>query len=142
MSEDFLFVYGKLRQRSDREIALLFLQNARILGPARVNGQLYNVGGYPGAILSDDPQDQVLGQLLALPDEEALWRILDDYEGIGPIFSAPFEYERCRVPVQLEDGSRFQAWMFLYRHDLAEARRIDHGDYLKYLQSEMQKNVG
>ncbi|WP_321449449.1 gamma-glutamylcyclotransferase family protein [uncultured Cohaesibacter sp.] len=134
MCEDFLFVYGKLRQHSDSEISRLFFNHARNVGPARFQGRLYQIAHYPGAVPSDDPQDQIVGQLLALPCDEPLWRAIDEYEGIGPDFSEPFEYERCKMPVSLADGTHVEAWIYIYRRDLSDSDRISHGDYFRFLE--------
>ena len=142
MREDFLFVYGTLRQQSDAEIARLFFQHARDLGPARFQGKLYLISTYPAAIASDHAEDQICGQLIALPVDDALWRALDDYEGIGLNFPEPYEYKRCRMPVNLEDGSRIDAWLYLYQHDLSRYPRIARGDYFKFLESERLLSLG
>ncbi|SFN51316.1 Uncharacterized conserved protein YtfP, gamma-glutamylcyclotransferase (GGCT)/AIG2-like family [Cohaesibacter marisflavi] len=134
MCEDFLFVYGKLRQHFDSEISRLFFNHARNVGPALFQGRLYQIAHYPGAVPSDDPQEQIVGHLLALPTEEPLWRAIDEYEGIGPDFSEPFEYERCKMPVSLEDGTQVEAWLYIYRHDLSNSDRIPHGDYFRFLE--------
>ena len=63
----------------------------------------------PGAVPPDDPQEQIVGQRLALPTEEPLWRAIDEYEGIGPDFSESLEYERCKMPVSLEDATQVEA---------------------------------
>lgn len=63
----------------------------------------------PGAVPPYDPQEQIVGQRLTLPTEEPLWRAIHEYEGIGPDFSEPLKYERCKMPVSLEDATQVEA---------------------------------
>lgn len=121
-SSDHLFVYGTLR-RGARMHALLE-GAARPVGPARYRGRIHQLGGYPGAVASEDPADVVHGELYAFPleDSDSLLARLDHYEGS--------EFERTRAPVQRRDGGSVESWLYLYRGSLAGRPRIASGDSL------------
>lgn len=76
---------------------------------ATVRGRLRPAGwgaslGYPAIVLDPDG-DRVPGHLFESDDLGAHWRRLDRFEGD--------EYERVRTDVQLEDGRRIDAWIYV-----------------------------
>ena len=81
---DLLFIYGTLHP--DRAPAAI-APTARLLKPfdrATIQGRLYDLGPYPGVVLTDDPADIVPGELFQLPDDPAILARLDDYEDFRP----------------------------------------------------------
>ena len=82
-------------------------QNARFEGEGTVQGQLFDLGVYPGVVLSPDAQDRVIGEVYRLDPLSAgeTLRELDEYEGM--------EYRREIVPVRLEDRSSVEAWAYV-----------------------------
>ncbi|MCB1743051.1 MAG: gamma-glutamylcyclotransferase [Gammaproteobacteria bacterium] len=130
-----LFVYGTLRGSAAgiAELATLFNTSARLLGDARLNGRLYAVSHYPGAVPSDASDEWVHGELYQLLAPEALLARLDDYEECSPSFPEPHEYRRCVLPVQLIHPDRGQlqlsAWVYVYARDFEESSRIHSGRF-------------
>jgi gamma-glutamylcyclotransferase (GGCT)/AIG2-like uncharacterized protein YtfP len=116
-----LFVYGTLRRGSDNEFAHLLADRAQFVGSARVQGQLYDFGRYPGAVTTDQPDQCVRGEVHRLRDTELLAR-LDEYE--GP------EFERAVAVVQTDDGRTIDCSIYWYVGD-ATGRLIASGDWLK-----------
>ena len=112
MPADVIFVYGTLRSEFSGEYALLLRASAEFLGPATVRGSIYRVARYPG--FREEPDGVVHGEIYRLFDPERTLARLDDYEGD--------EYER----VMLGDW-----WIYRYRGELPEERRIVSGDFLK-----------
>jgi gamma-glutamylcyclotransferase (GGCT)/AIG2-like uncharacterized protein YtfP len=126
-----LFVYGTLmstapgalgegmRERLQRE--------AQPLGPAAIQGRLYDLGRYPALVDSDNPADLVHGEVFALhkPSKSFAW--LDRYEGIVPGQHGDHEYQRVERPVRLAGGEEITAWVYLYRESVVHATRIDAG---------------
>ncbi|ABA87441.1 GGCT-like domain protein [Syntrophotalea carbinolica DSM 2380] len=109
---DLLFVYGTLQQHGGAHE--LLAGQASLLGPARLQGRLYQVGHYPGAVLSTCPEDRVRGELFRMRHPEVLLARLDVYEEVGPQFPEPHEYRRAEVVVMTADHMPRTAWTYLY----------------------------
>lgn len=82
-------VYGTLRPGGRAWNAFGLAASMRHVGPARIPGDIVNLGGYPGLI---DGQGEVVGDLLECLEPAVIDR-LDEYEGEG--------YER--VTIRLAD---------------------------------------
>ena len=83
-----------------------------------MQGRLYNLGEYPGAVLSNVFADWVRGDVFRLNQAEATLAVLDEYEG------AHF----TRVPQQVYLPSGMQlAWVYLYTGRLPLDRRMTSG---------------
>ena len=83
-----LFVYGTLL-RSDsgatgREQRARLELDADWRGRARTAGLLYDLGRYPGLVVSAQPGAEVHGEIFELADPAHTLRWLDAYEGIVP----------------------------------------------------------
>jgi len=126
---DLLFVYGTLRRACDHAMSRILATRAAYLGDARIRGRLYRVADYPGAVLSGDPHERVLGELCRLRAPAMLLPLLDAYEGLGSPLT-PGEFERRIVPVERPGGARVDAWIYLYRGSTAGLERIPSGDFL------------
>jgi len=111
-----LFVYGTLmsfavgsygavqRARLQRE--------ARLLGPAKVYGRLYDLGDFPGVVLEDETSSIVHGELVHLDDAEAALAWLDRYEEISPGGSPSDLYRRVRTMATLAGGEPIACWVY------------------------------
>ena len=86
-----------------------------------MQGRLYGVRDYPGAIVSSNPDERVVGEIYRLHNAVAMLSSLDEYEGA--------EYERVMVDAQLASGETTRAWVYLYRLPVDEAKRIKSGDF-------------
>jgi gamma-glutamylcyclotransferase (GGCT)/AIG2-like uncharacterized protein YtfP len=115
-----LFVYGTLRRGSSNQFARLLAEQGQFMGVARVPGRLYELGRYPGAVASDQPDEWIHGEIFSIDD--ALLAALDEYEGS--------EFERVIVPVRLDDGRTIECWIYWYVGS-ATGRRIASGDWNK-----------
>jgi gamma-glutamylcyclotransferase (GGCT)/AIG2-like uncharacterized protein YtfP len=125
-----LFVYGTLRAGFDNDFARLLSQQATVRGPGRVEGFLYQLGPYPGLILSPGSQQWVRGDLYRLHDPSRTLHVLDEYEGCGDNDRLPHEFERVEATVRLDSGRQARAWMYVYNHEVSERDRVASGDYL------------
>lgn len=109
---DLLFVYGTLQQHGGAH--KLLAGQASVVGPAWLQGRLYQVGHYPGAVLSACPEDRIRGEFFRMRQPEILLARLDAYEEIGPQFPEPHEYRRVKVVVMTADNMPRTAWTYLY----------------------------
>ena len=110
MEQARLFVYGTLRRGYQNIYAALLRANSRFLGNARMRGHLCQFKSYSGAVLSDQPDEWVPGELFHLQDPNIL-QTLDKYEDS--------EFERILVKVSLDDGEDLETcletWVYLFR---------------------------
>lgn len=110
-----LFVYGTLMsfavgsQGAQQRARLL--QEAKLLGPAKVCGRLYDLGDFPGVVLEDGTGNVVHGELVRLDAKTALaW--LDDYEEITPGGDPSDLYRRVRTVATLAGGELVSCWVY------------------------------
>lgn len=131
---EYLFVYGTLRKDAGNDMYRVLARHARFVGSATFQGKLFDLGNYPGAVPSDDPQDVVCGEVYALEPSlrDGLLATLDEYEGCSPGGEPPSEFRREYVTVTCNDGRSASSWIYLY--NLAGVNSpIPSGDYVRYL---------
>lgn len=132
---DYLFVYGTLRRSlaPSKDIRHLLYHEAEYLGSSTVTGRLYNIGSYPGLVLSDVPEEIVTGELYKIKNKRMVLSAFDRYEGCIEPYPKPWEYHRIASEVTTEDGSKLVSWLYTYQWDVLESMRIHSGDYLEFL---------
>lgn len=108
----------------------LLAREGRFVGRARVRGLLFDLGEYPGVVLSGDPEAWVYGEVYALDVPHQTLARLDEYEGCGPNDPHPREFERVTAEIVLESGESATAWIYVYRGATRDKERIVSGDYL------------
>ena len=122
MAQAYIFVYGTLRRGSKNESARLLQDQARFFADASMQGRLYGLGRYPGAVPAVKPDEWVRGEVYLFDPSSSLMQTLDDYEGS--------DFERALSSVQLDDGKKMECWVYLYVGRKA-GRLIESGDWLK-----------
>lgn len=123
--ETCLFVYGTLRKGASHPRHRTLAREARYAGRGYIQGRLYNLGRYPGAVASRNKSERVFGEIYRLRESAVLFARLDEYEGE--------HFARHRLPVRLGTGKKIISWVYLYRGRVKDARRIRSGDYLEFL---------
>lgn len=126
-----LFVYGTLMRASGHPMAVRLQGQSLYLGQAFLSARLYTISSYPGAVLSDKAGDRVHGDVVKLlrPAFTLAW--LDDYEGCGVGAPEPQSYQRAIAPVVLSTGGRCNAWVYIYKMPVRQARRLPHGRFVR-----------
>ena len=79
---DRIFVYGTLLSTVPSAASKWLLQHAQLLGEASFPGALYDLGSYPGFVLTTTSSGRVAGEILQLYDPVAAFAFLDIYEGL------------------------------------------------------------
>jgi gamma-glutamylcyclotransferase (GGCT)/AIG2-like uncharacterized protein YtfP len=120
-------VYGTLRQAFNHPMHELLGSHADFVGNGSLQGKLYDLGNFPGAVASKEPSDQVKGEIYALRDEERIFRTLDPYEGEA--------FRREKVFIRREDGKKIRSWIYLYDRPVSHLRIIPSGDYARFRES-------
>lgn len=102
------------------------------MGAATVTGRLYDLGQYPGLVISASPGDVVSGEILQLSAPwERLLRALDQYEGIVPGNHPHNEYQRRLIEAKLESGDVLHAWTYVYLKRPRPGSLIESGSWLQ-----------
>ena len=129
-----LFVYGTLlrgdRGSSGRGQRARLAREAEWRGRARTAGLLYDLGRYPGLVVSAQPGAEVHGEIFELADPEHTLRWLDAYEGIVPGQPSCGEYQRVLRPIARAEGDPTVAWVYVYRNSVAGAVLIPDGRWI------------
>lgn len=128
MTEDYLFVYGTLRRDTARHD--LLQRFCKYIDYGTLNGKLYQIGDYPGVVISDDSRQQVVGEVYRIQSYEMLFAELDDYEECSSSFAEPHEYVRQQQTITLADGHTLTAWVYLYNQPITGLKLIASGDFL------------
>jgi gamma-glutamylcyclotransferase (GGCT)/AIG2-like uncharacterized protein YtfP len=116
MNSNYIFVYGTLRRDANSEMGQLLSKYAYFVDAASFRGKLYKVDYYPGVVSSDNPNDQVQGEVYLLHQAEVVLPLLDQYEEFGPEYPEPNEYLRQKKTVLLNNGRFVTAWVYVYNH--------------------------
>ena len=125
-----LFVYGTLLATAGHAMGARLRREARLLGPATIQGRLYSLGGYPGLVEAADARSLVHGELYALDTPAVTLRWLDAYEGILPGRPMDSPYERCVRRVQAGCGGTADAWVYLYRRSVRLRPQVEGGRWI------------
>ncbi len=131
MGPELVFFYGTLMTGFDRRRRLGMDARLAFRGRGWIHAALFDLGLYPAAVPA--PDRKVWGEVFELLDPEPVLAALDSIEGFSADAPDASLYVRRSVPVHLDDGSEADAWAYFYNAPLANAPRIDSGDYLAYL---------
>ncbi|MGH9549837.1 MAG: gamma-glutamylcyclotransferase family protein [Terriglobales bacterium] len=124
-----LFVYGTLEPaHAPAEIAAA-VRHLRRVGSGSVRGRLYDLGDFPGAVVSRTSPSVIKGKVFELPEDEQVLSSIDTYEGFDPNHPQGSLFVRKRWPVTLADGSRMTCWIYTYNRKPGDARLIPSGSY-------------
>jgi pyruvate carboxylase len=130
-STPMLFVYGTLRHACGHQMHRLLAEHAEFVGEATIQGRLYLVGEFPGAVETASPEDRVQGEVYSLNQAEELLTALDAYEDFDPQSPGTSLYRRDKAMTLLRDGKTVEAWVYFYNRPTAGLRPIPSGDFLQ-----------
>ncbi|MDB5133914.1 MAG: gamma-glutamylcyclotransferase [Mucilaginibacter sp.] len=126
---NLLFIYGTLLN-NDNKYGIYLKNNSRHHSSGKLKGKLYDIGEYPGAILSSGYDEYVDGYILQIDDPEKVLTVVDSYEGFGEDQPQPNEFIRVLVEVETECG-RVKCWTYLYNLPITNLQWIKTGKYIK-----------
>jgi gamma-glutamylcyclotransferase (GGCT)/AIG2-like uncharacterized protein YtfP len=129
VAPEFIFVYGTLRKQMASDMHRVLANHCEYFSDGVMQGTLYEVCGYPGAIGSSDANDKVFGELYKMLDRKRVLALLDEYEECSESFSMPHEYSRKPISIELIGGGSVVAWVYLYNHDVSNLQQIISGVY-------------
>jgi gamma-glutamylcyclotransferase (GGCT)/AIG2-like uncharacterized protein YtfP len=128
-NNNYLFVYGTLLD-ADNEFGIYLKNNCSFYAEGKFKGLLYDIGEYPGAILTDGCS-YVFGRIFIMHNVKNVLKLLDDYEGFGPEREQPNLFVRQMIDIESNKGV-ISCWCYLYNLDVSGLRVIGSGDYLAY----------
>ena len=123
----FLFVYGTLLEDGNKFAAYLKV-NSRFYSHGKLKGKLYNIGEYPGAVITEGG-NYIYGSILQLNNSEKTLSVLDDYEGFGDDQPQPNEFMRILAEVEA-DTVTLTCWVYVYNWPITGLPQITSGNYL------------
>jgi gamma-glutamylcyclotransferase (GGCT)/AIG2-like uncharacterized protein YtfP len=126
-----LFVYGTLSPRHAPPEIAATVRRLRPVGQASVRGRLYDLGEYPGAILSKTSRSVIRGEVFELPGDSQTLSSLDNYEGFEPRKPSSSLFVRRMWPVLMDDGTRLRCWVYVYNGDTRQAQPVRSGRYAR-----------
>jgi gamma-glutamylcyclotransferase (GGCT)/AIG2-like uncharacterized protein YtfP len=121
-----LFVYGTLMSTAGHGMGAKLAREASFVGPASIQGRLYRIAWYPGAVDTPIAAERVYGELYRLADPVASLDWLDAYEGLSGGLHAS-EYRRVERIARPLGGAEVTAWVYLYQGDLSPFKLIVDG---------------
>jgi gamma-glutamylcyclotransferase (GGCT)/AIG2-like uncharacterized protein YtfP len=140
MGNEFLFVYGSLRKLRSENMNHILFRDCEYFKNGFIQGILYEIICYPGAVESEQPNDKVYGELYRILNSENLFPILDEYEECSAKYCQPHEYIRKKVSVKLLDGGSLVAWVYIFNHSTLNRLKIESGDYSIYIRAAMNNH--
>ena len=121
MNNHLVFVYGSLRRGGARAMSIRF-PNSKFIADAKVNGNLYDLGAYPGLLLNES-SSLVIGEVYEVDDE--ILNKLDDFE-------ASSNYWRKEVEISL-GTHRMRGWTYEPNPEFYSLLTlITSGDWIEY----------
>lgn len=140
METCYLFVYGSLLLGIDTPITRFLATYSKFVGEGVARGQLFDLGSYPGFHYLPHAHDSVSGHVLKLTQEDTVFSVLDEYEGVRFTMKAETpvseddtdEYRRIQIEVFCQDKP-INAWCYVLNKMDESYSRIPSGKYLEYL---------
>lgn len=131
MNTEYLFLYGTLLTGRPPDEVVGALKSLRRVGPAHVRGRLYDLGEYPGAILTPPTKKRIRGEIFEVPAQRAILNALDNYEEFDPTNLKDSLFVRTRASATLQNGSKVECWIYVYNDDPGTAPLLTGGTYSK-----------
>jgi gamma-glutamylcyclotransferase (GGCT)/AIG2-like uncharacterized protein YtfP len=125
---ELIFVYGTLRRGYSRHVALQRL-GAEYLDRGTIQGELFELGDFPGAGSTAKASSRIVGEIYRLPDPSQALPVLDEIEGLRPAAPELSLFRRAMTTVTLENGQETTAWVYWLNRSTGPRRRIPSGDY-------------
>lgn len=136
---DLLFVYGTLLRGAGHPMHQVLLGHSTFISPGRLQGRLYALPDYPGAVVSQRPDEWVHGEIYQMHTPIRLLERLDRYEGCSADSPHPHEYRREIKEILLPNSAFRAAWVYLYQMDTSSLPAIPSGYFLERSQTVEQK---
>ncbi len=101
------------------------------MGKGKVQGELYDLGRYPGARGSGKPSARLAGEVYRLANPTRAFKVLDAVEGYRSAAPEASLFRRETTLVTLESGDQESAWIYWLNRPPSRTRPLRSGDYAK-----------
>jgi gamma-glutamylcyclotransferase (GGCT)/AIG2-like uncharacterized protein YtfP len=101
-------------------------KHAAYLGNGNIQGTLYLLDGYPGAVIDKSFPNKIIGDIFGFEDS-TLWKNMDNFEEVD----SSDEYQRIEVEVSL-DSSIVKCQIYTYNRPANDLPIIRSVDFMKY----------
>lgn len=129
--EHIFFFYGSLMKGYGPLGLVIDRSRWRRIGHGRIKSIMYDLGGYPGAIRTSEPNQFVYGEVYAIPDVNDVIPKLDEYEEFYPNDHNHSLFVREVAKVEMNDGKEINAMVYFYNREPRIAHRILSGRWGK-----------
>ena len=126
MSEH-LFTYGTLQPDLAPDEIAHIVRRFEVIGKGTVQGTLYDLGSYPGAVIDPACPRRIAGTVFRLPEDPSVLRHLDAYEEFYPELPEASQFIRRIRPVQLTNGPVLDCWIYEYNRPPGRAPIVESG---------------
>ena len=107
------------------------------MGQGEIEGRLYNIGNYPGAVKSSSVH-KIYGQIYKVINADILAE-LDRYEDYNESNPQKSLFIRKAVLVKGENGKVHRAWVYFYNRPVRLKKIIKTGNYKKFRKAKGRK---
>ena len=133
----YLFVYGTLKRDLRKHVLPEVDENLEFVGETTINGKLFDLGEYPGAV--PDERSKIKGEVFRLLRPRKVISVLDAYEGYDAADKKRSEYLRKKERVTLGGKTDLDVWIYWYNQEPPSSGRIRHQNYVTYLRKAKKK---
>ena len=126
---EFLFAYGTLQSDHAPDEIADVVRGFVEAGKGFVQGTLYDLGSYPGAVLEKCSSRRIWGTVFRLPEAGIVLQRLDAYEECDPKSPRTSLFIRRRCTVQLTGGPELSCWIYEYNGSRERASIVESGTY-------------
>ncbi|HTX75571.1 MAG TPA: gamma-glutamylcyclotransferase family protein [Terracidiphilus sp.] len=123
----FLFAYGTLQPGLVPSELVPLVARLSVVARGSIRGILYDLGGYPGAVIDPRAEGCIHGVVYRLPEDPDIFSELDSYEEFDPDAPAESLFRRILHPVATDGNSDLDCWLYVYNRDPGSATILKSG---------------
>lgn len=125
-----LFAYGTLQPGLIPPELAPLMAGISVIARGSVPGVLYDLGGYPGAVLDPRAESRIQGVVYRLPEEPSALAQLDDYEEYDPAAPGESLFRRILHSVTTANHGNLDCWIYVYNRNPGAAPVIPGGVFV------------
>lgn len=128
-----IFLYGTLQPEFAPVELEASIAQLRLIAIGSTSGYLYDLGGYPGAVIETNCATRIYGSIYEISADRKLLEVFDAYEEFDPADATRSLFVRRLCMVRLKSGSQageeVTCWIYQYNRAPGEAPLLMDGHY-------------